>query len=1643
MMLLLGAVVQGAWGQITFPIVYDDVWDGHSETRPIFYANYGGIKDVVVINTAAELAYVAKHWDDDSGEGVSPNWDTNSKDYYEHNYYLNANLNMGDENTKWKPLGFDSKGYIGHFYGNNHTVRIVITGSDGTENSNEQGFFAILTQWGFVSDLHVTGKISLKNARKVGGIAGILKNGNIENCWVSADISTNHYNTSTDADLGGIVGVAAIAHSVEPVVKYCCMTGNVSNPKNYAVGGIAGFLRVANNVTFYGTRTNNHKEDNLWVGDLRESGEYFSNGHSEEDLANDDNLNTYLSSFSGNDLYRQAIQFPFAVNVSVGSGYGRMTADLERTRPGKTVTLKADYGTVQSISVKDADGNNVSVNGNAASGYTFTMPKRDVNVTVTFEKETGAWSENGDGTESSPYTIANAEQWNHFAGDVNGGTDYSGKYIQLAADIITTRSVGLHADRPFSGTFIGNGHTLTADISSDATGNDMNAQGVAPFHYIKNATIKGLTVAGTIKSASYHTAGIVGFAEGTNLIEGCTVTAKLLIGNNYAGGIIGHGMSSSTTIKNCVFTGSVEGYSVNGVDGDWNNVGGIWGWNESGCNPVLIGCVEAGTYINIDTMHPIGLQGDAGSVTDCYYLNDQKGDDYVGYPENACTLGGSAKLTTTVPENEICTPWIKDGQTYYIPCHISGKDVYEYTGNNITIEDPVITAAGKTLEKGTDYTYSINPATVQQMGNYAVTISGKGNYSGTKTVNIYVVDKDIPAYYGTLNQGKYLINVDETLDKRLTINGNVLLHLAEGATLHAKKGIELGKGSTLTIEGKGALLIDGCDANKSGIGAATMGELIVNGGQLTVNGGEGAAGIGTDNGVISGKLTLGWSAETDFIQCSSYSVSSFNFAKGKQFLLDGTTTIVTTQNISGKIVPYTKVDGVGTAESPYVINNDEDWKLFASDVNGGNDYSGKTVKLMADITVSQKVGTVAGSTPDKAFSGTFLGNGHTLDIHIYDRNRGTAPFCYIKNATIKDLTVKGVVSGGVHAAALVGFAGGTADEAGNTIENCKVAATIYGVSYTGGIVGHALGSNTTIKDCVYSGKILASSDCTKGVFLGWGDKEGTKIMTNCLYLMAGKQSTGKLDLARTSGNVTATRCYKTTEAGGYGTLVSATKPAEGICKQVTAADGNTYYMRCSVSDVQEGYQYTGSSINITAPTVTAADGTPLTAGQDFTCTTYPETVSAIADYTLTVSGTGTCSGSESFSFAVAGDIPVTSSTTTLGEKSYKVYDDDVTVNERITVSGNATLYLGEGATLRALKGFELASGNSLTIDGPGTLIIDDCADGKSGIGAATAGTLTIQGGQIEIQGGKNAAGIGSDTGAASGNLTIGWQEASDYMECSSYATNVTFGTGKSFVIDDDQIIATTGNIGGKRIVPAIMIEDKGDNGNTLTDNNGKGITAALNGRTLYLDDKWNTLCLPFDYNINALKEVSAYQLTEAGVNGTTLNLKFEEVTDKLKAGVPYIIKFSADTYALNGNQHLVGPVFSGVTIDNKLNNCVFGTGNNQVSFIGTYSSHTFAAEDKSILLMGGENKLYYPADGAFIGACRAYFKIGDGTSAPRIDGFNISFDGDDSTLGVTTPLSDKREAGDEAWYSLDGRRLQGKPAQKGVYINNGKKIVIK
>lgn len=357
MFTLLCAAAQGAWAQVTFPIVYDDVWDGTTKTKPTFHASYGGKSNVYVINTAAELVYVNSQWDEPCG-------DVDGKDFYEVNYYLNANLDM-NWNKCWTPLGGYSgqkAKFDGEFYGNGHTIRIHIFDT----NENYQGLFAHI-DYGKVENLHVTGKIECKKSRLVGGIVGQNWNGTIQNCWVSADVSSEWHESGSSytAKVGGIAGQCGEYNQINHI-KYCCVSGNVTN-NDADVGGIVGCCMQDNNssyvehVTFYGTRNSTHSQKNVYFGD--------NGGYSVIYLyLNDSFQQSELDAAGDNNMYRQAVMYPFAVNINtVGSGSVKASVrkdqwhvvnDITRWHPGETVTLTKTSGTLASISSSSGDSPN-------------------------------------------------------------------------------------------------------------------------------------------------------------------------------------------------------------------------------------------------------------------------------------------------------------------------------------------------------------------------------------------------------------------------------------------------------------------------------------------------------------------------------------------------------------------------------------------------------------------------------------------------------------------------------------------------------------------------------------------------------------------------------------------------------------------------------------------------------------------------------------------------------------------------------------------------------------------------------------------------------------------------------------------------------------------------------------------------------------------------------------------------------------------------------------------------------------------------------------------------------------------------------------------------------------------------------------
>lgn len=185
-------------------------------------------------------------------------------------------------------------------------------------------------------------------------------------------------------------------------------------------------------------------------------------------------------------------------------------------------------------------------------------------------------------------------------------------------------------------------------------------------------------------------------------------------------------------------------------------------------------------------------------------------------------------------------------------------------------------------------------------------------------------------------------------------------------------------------------------------------------------------------------------------------------------------------------------------------------EAFRDDVNSGNTYEGKTVKLTADIDMSEKYGegkenwTPISNSYDKAFSGTFDGNNHTINnlyinITEYAGVDDYGLFGFI-DGTLKNLNVNGsvicysdrvagvVVSVGENGAVIDcsfdgavkgnSFVGGIAVLVQGFISGCHCSGTVEGLHMVGGIVSnvsYGLERDGIVENCINESAVTAGS----------------------------------------------------------------------------------------------------------------------------------------------------------------------------------------------------------------------------------------------------------------------------------------------------------------------------------------------------------------------------------------------------------------------------------------------------------------------------------------------------------------------------------------------------------------------------------------
>ena len=345
----------------------------------------------------------------------------------------------------------------------------------------------------------------------------------------------------------------------------------------------------------------------------------------------------------------------------------------------------------------------------------------------------------GSGTETDPYIIEDAADWNAFAENVENGVGCAA-YYKLSDDFDNSAEpiavpVGT-GEHPFTGVFDGNGRTLSVNLVDENS-----SQGYAPFREIGGAVIRNLTVTGTVNTAGWHCAGLVGFArdgseDEPNTIENCNISVSV-IGSDYKGGVVGHGSHSYLKIKDTIFSGVIadrEGYY-----GGYDYTGGFMGWSD-GNHLTVENCLFSGSYSGTGKFHPIAIQVD-GAGTEAVF-NGAYYTEPPTFENDGHIVGDGVMVMLSAPTDGLAKNVASGFGTLYAVGETKAEaGPYAYTGEAITVA-PKVTFDRTELTAGTDYTFVIegqNGHTVTDRGTYTVAVTGAGAYSGSFSFEFSVI----------------------------------------------------------------------------------------------------------------------------------------------------------------------------------------------------------------------------------------------------------------------------------------------------------------------------------------------------------------------------------------------------------------------------------------------------------------------------------------------------------------------------------------------------------------------------------------------------------------------------------------------------------------------------------------------------------------------------------------------------------------------------------------------------------------------------------------------------------------------------------------------------------------------------------------
>ncbi len=1013
---------------------------------------------------------------------------------------------------------------------------------------------------------------------------------------------------------------------------------------------------------------------------------------------------------------------------------------------------------------------------------------------------------------------------------------------------------------------------------------------------------------------------------------------------------------------------------------------------------------------------------------------------------------------TVSRSNNNSTIYIKSGTTeitHWTASTTIGSSLYYWTAG-----DSHNLANGMSVMPSKDVAVDVTTATIQTETTFTFITSGTTAITG---VTFKMGSGNVAASSTSSEPGTSFtvtLPAHKTFSSFEVTFGNISGSCGSSATWSLSK--QNGKYTALTIGGSGAM------NNYSGSNTPWDNDLT----SVTVGSGITSIGNNAFNGCTAltrvdvqktdGLVTLGSGALTGCNALAAIVAPTPALAVGYQTAMNWSAHASKLRVALGNYL-FTATDEGGTAA--YAITSETDLRNLSAYVNAKNDASSLIFCQTADITLIGDF-TPIGVNDVSHFQGTYDGGDHTISgLSVNGSEIYAGLFSYVWNGTVKNVRLisPSVASNGTYA--YVGTIVGFTTKA--HVENCWVYNPTVSATGTYGVAGAIIGRSSDGSDVLtnlyfydsngghsYTAVARnASSHVTRvgrarKVTLGSGvtvspaatDMDYGFTYNNEKYYREGQELT--LNYSAPSGYALVSYSANGTAFSGNTYTVNSTDgdATLGVNLAVPYLDENGVQQLCTnytmlndgiVQMGKPGWFVASGNLNYTG-TITLHNGFY----GDSHLILMDGCEMNIGTSTNRINGPGIKNGYPYTNFTIYGQ----STGSDMGTLS--VYSTEHAIHARsITINGGHVI-----ANASETSAAAFVSESNVTINGG---IVEATATDSSAGAIYTLGDFTYNGGNVTANADDDV--FRYAIFSLKKNLTFNWRNPSDQITIGTagifaptelnVTPSITFNRlftdgnggyyGGTFSVDDISILA------GKTLTGTTELVLANDADNTAriaaASNISEPIDVTLADRTLYKDGDWNTLCLPFDVTLagSPLEGATVMKLTTSTSNLTdgTLTLNFEDETTTMTAGTPYIIKWTKDEgydAADPDTRDLKNPVFTGVTIDK------------------TIDAQSFDAEDKSILLVGGNN-LYWPQAGASIKACRAYFQLNGltiGDTNNQVREFHLNFgDGDTTGIKTTNFTNYTNKAG--VWFTLDGRKLNEKPTTKGIYVNRGRKIVIK